>query len=193
ILADQEVRRLAVGVVGHDIEDRHPHQLALKALGRALDRLPGRLTIELDGTDPVRPDANDGGRDEIPAKRLRDQIRGVLPTEERAGWEVPERLLAGARLVNPEALLVSAVERHDVDTVRAPGQQLAGRDLAVLEELVGVARPEGTLGRRACIRHPGYILAVGRYHCNRCLKGWVPPSRGSARRLSLAAQGAAFR
>src|SRR6476469_9571681 len=71
--------------------------------------------VALDGADAMRTVTDNSFGDKAPAQRAAEQERGVLALVERAGREIPERRLAGARLVDTDLVVAGArwIAQHD--------------------------------------------------------------------------------
>src|SRR6185437_14843479 len=111
---------LAVGVVGEDIEEGDPEQLGAVGLDQGFGVALGVVVdVPLDGANPVRPVPNDGWRNEMPTKRLGDEIRGVLTLVEGAVGKVPEGNFSPAWLIDREPLLAPPAQRDGEAIVRA--------------------------------------------------------------------------
>src|SRR5579884_3648000 len=116
----QAVAGLAIGVVGEDVEEKETHQVGFVRLAQGiLIRVRLRVDVPLDRSNTVRAVADDRRRDEIPADRLGDQERRVLPTVEGPVWEVPERNLATPWLVDRQSLLLAPAQ-DDREAVIGP-------------------------------------------------------------------------
>src|SRR5262249_19231654 len=118
------------------------------------------LDVELDAADAMRAVADDRRRYEVPAELLRKQVGGVFALVERAVGEVPEGHLAASRLVDADGIGL-APEREDGGkaVVGAPGEHVAGGDLAVAEDalrLLGceIGRLPHDLGVRLLVATP---------------------------------------
>src|SRR5688572_11176417 len=137
VSADEAVARLAVGVVGDEVEERDALQLAREGVANLPVVYPaGGLHVELHRADTVRPIADHDGRHEIPPEHATDQERRVLPAVERSGGEVPEWDLAVPRLVDRDGRRVIVVlEANREGVVRAPGHEFAVGDTPVPEEV----------------------------------------------------------
>src|SRR4051812_25416737 len=99
---------LAVGVVHDRVEQRDLPIDVVAALTQREEVL-GRIELHeaLEGSQTLRPVAQDGWRHARPAERTRHRVRGDLAAAERSVGEIPERRLAGARLVDTEEVRVT--------------------------------------------------------------------------------------
>ena len=97
----QQVAALAVGVVDHGVEERHPPQLRAIAAHQPLE-VDALVDVDpqLDHAGAERAVAHHGRRHDVPAGGLRHLVGRELAAGQRAVREVPERTLAADRLVD---------------------------------------------------------------------------------------------
>ena len=134
--APQHVVRLAVGVIGNQVEAADGTELVgglfIKAVpGYGVVVLPGIVFHEeLGRADAVGAVADDGEGDEIPAQHLAQQVGGVLPFVKRARGKIPQGNLAANGFINGFAL--PSVERQlgEKGVVGSGGSQVASDEFA---------------------------------------------------------------
>ncbi len=141
----QDVTALAVSVVDGRIEDRHPPQAWVVLVDPAddVDRLVG-LDERLDHPVAERTVAQHGGRDDVPAARLGDEVGGDLAAGQRPIGEVVELPLPDGRLMDRledswRLTRVGAGKRHrdEQRVVARPDDATDDLDLPVAEDLQG--------------------------------------------------------
>ena len=133
--AEQTVAGLAIGVVGHQVEETN----ALKPLGmrgvlaqREVVLGEIRLDEELEGPLAVGPVALDRQRDQAPLERLRQRIRGDFAAEEPRR-KIPEWPLAALGLVDGLDGDAVAGDVDEEDGVAAAGHTAPDGDVAARE------------------------------------------------------------
>ena len=140
VAAAQDMPGLAVGVVGEEVEQRHPlddPRIEL-LVAQHVPVLVG-LDEELKAAHPVRSVAHHGQRDQVPAERPGGAVGGHLAEIERPAGEVVQGDLAAARLVDADvARAIRQAERGGEGVIGGPGDQLEEAECSLAEEPFGL-------------------------------------------------------